>query len=764
MCCKRSTCGRPSATVLAGLALPGFKSKGSLHPQGRVSTTLQGETTSGKISCDYQWFIKSLSKQKSERGIAFPRSKTDYRKGGRSVISGFLQPVVPGAQTQREMEAHSRSKPTEPLPCSSNVQDGNSGDHQTLPATGGVGHFAGFQRRLFSHSHKPQVAKISPVPLKRSDLSVHSTSLWPVDGSVGVHKGGQGGKTHGSIEGYSHPPIPRRLVTESPMPGNLPTSYPDPFGPLPLSRLGSQHGQVRAGSPTNLRLRRLSFRPISRVSQTNSGQVEESISEAQPSPGSGMLHGQAVHVFNRPSDSNRKTSSIGATTNEAHSVAPKKALACPGISGKGHPNSFISPCTSKVVVGPGQDALRSTLTPSSTRPSTVYRRLKRRLGRSLRRLHGKRSLVRVRKRLAHKFVGTQGSPAGLKTVRAVMLQPDSSCLYRQHHCGLLHQQGRGYEIRLTLCPPLETDALVQSKADCPEGQAYSGSPERHSRQTVPTQSGDPNGMVPPPGGVCSNMPALAPPVCGPVCHPVQSQTSPVCIPGSRPISVGSGRLKSPLGGPGRLCLSTDGPSSSGGNETLRPRIPSSHSDSTRLAQHALVLGPGQHVSSNSPPAPSGVEFDHSTIQSVSSPGPFQSEPSCLAPRASAIQQAGFSAEVATRIEAPQRRSTRAIYESKWSVFVRWCEKNQVDFRTPSIEQIADFLLSLFQEKHLQPSTIEGYRTAIADKVGNSRINISKDENLSRLLDSFHRDKPKGRRGVPTWNLSLVLSPTYTTSL
>ena len=145
-----------------------------------------------------------------------------------------------------------------------------------------------------------------------------------------------------------------------------------------------------------------------------------------------------------------------------------------------------------------------------------------------------------------------------------------------------------------------------------------------------------------------------------------------------------------------LDASTDGPSSSGGNETFGPRIPSSHSDSTRLAQHALVLGPGQHVSSNSPPAPSGVEFDNSTVQSVSSPGPSQSEPSCLAPRASAIQQAGFSAEVATRIEAPQRRSTRAIYESKWSVFVRWCEKNQVDFRTPSIEQIADFLLPFFR--------------------------------------------------------------------
>ena len=80
----------------------------------------------------------------------------------------------------------------------------------------------------------------------------------------------------------------------------------------------------------------------------------------------------------------------------------------------------------------------------------------------------------------------------------------------------------------------------------------------------------------------------------------------------------------------------------------------------------------------------------------------------------------------------------------------------MDFRSPSIKQIADFLLYLFQEKHLQPSTIDGYRTAISDKIGNGRVNIGKDENLTRLLDSFHRDKPKGRRGVPSWNLSLVL--------
>ena len=89
-------------------------------------------------------------------------------------------------------------------------------------------------------------------------------------------------------------------------------------------------------------------------------------------------------------------------------------------------------------------------------------------------------------------------------------------------------------------------------------------------------------------------------------------------------------------------------------------------------------------------------------------------------------------------------------------FVRWCETSQMDFRNPSIKQIADFLLHLFQEKNLQPSTIDGYRSAIADKLGNTSVNVGKDENLTRLLDSFHRDRPKGRRGVPAWNLSLVL--------
>ena len=81
-----------------------------------------------------------------------------------------------------------------------------------------------------------------------------------------------------------------------------------------------------------------------------------------------------------------------------------------------------------------------------------------------------------------------------------------------------------------------------------------------------------------------------------------------------------------------------------------------------------------------------------------------------------------------RIEAPQRRSTRVLYKA--TVFVQWCKSSKVDFNSPYMEQIAHFLVYLFQKRNLQPSTIDGYNTAIADKVGNSSLNREVANNVS----------------------------------
>ena len=134
-----------------------------------------------------------------------------------------------------------------------------------------------------------------------------------------------------------------------------------------------------------------------------------------------------------------------------------------------------------------------------------------------------------------------------------------------------------------------------------------------------------------------------------------------------------------------------------------------------------------------------------------------SQPPRLVSSSGQLQEQGFSVEVAERIATSQRSSTRTIYKSKWAVFEKWCRENSVDFSTPSVKQVSDFFMYLYQDLNRHPSTIDGYRTAIVDTLGPVGHHIAQSSDLHRLLSSFHRDLPKSSRNLPKWNLSVFLN-------
>ena len=117
----------------------------------------------------------------------------------------------------------------------------------------------------------------------------------------------------------------------------------------------------------------------------------------------------------------------------------------------------------------------------------------------------------------------------------------------------------------------------------------------------------------------------------------------------------------------------------------------------------------------------------------------------------------FSVEVAERIATPQRSSIWTIYKSKVALFEKWCRENSVDFSTPSVKQVSDFFMYLYQDLNRRPSTFDGYRTAIVDTLGPAGHIIAQSSDLHRLLSSFQRDRPKSSRNLPKWNLSVVLN-------
>ena len=236
--------------------------------------------------------------------------------------------------------------------------------------------------------------------------------------------------------------------------------------------------------------------------------------------------------------------------------------------------------------------------------------------------------------------------------------------------------------------------------------------------------------------------------CRSICHSPEPQSSTIRVSSPRPKCLGHRCSEHKLVRSHCLCLPSLGSSSQGDPKSQAIQLPD-HCNSPRMARDALVLGPSTALNRD-PTSTSSVKNSSQTVPQLCVPQQSTaSQPPCLVSRSGQLQEQGFSVEVAERIAAPQRSSTRTIYQSKWALFERWCRENPVDFSTPSIKQISDFFMYLYQDLNRRPSIIDGYETAIVDTLGPT--------DLKRLLLSFHRYRPKSSRNLPKWNVSVVLN-------
>ena len=464
------------------------------------------------------------------QGKARPCSKHKQaggRKGGDKILPGLLQPPLSGTKIQPQMEAYLGPQPSKPVLETRHLQNGNSGNNKVVSPKGGVGNVAGLQRRLLSHPHQSKVPEVSQIFSGKESLSIYGSSFRARHSSTGIYQGSQGGETDGSSMGYPDPPVPRRLVSQSLGPGNLPTTYPDPLGPVPRPGVGGKHGEIGTYASTGFQFRRLPVRSSVGSSVVHSGQMDRSSRETTVHQRQGQFFSPIVHVPNRASYCHRKAGMGRPPSHETGSVASKKTLACVREPGKDYSNSLLSSSTPGLVVGREQCAQGATFAPPSACPTDIYRCLKRRLGRTLRGIHSKRRLVGTRKSPPYQFLGTHGSSSSSQEFRAAVQGTDCPHRNRQHNCSLLHQQRGRYEIRFSLCPTLEAHVLVSSQEDSSAGQTHPRSLECHSGQAIPAQSSDPDRVVPVSTGIQSLVLQLGPTADRSVCDPIQSQASQV---------------------------------------------------------------------------------------------------------------------------------------------------------------------------------------------------------------------------------------------
>ena len=757
-CCTKSTCRGQTSKFLENLAKSRGRSEGSSNPSRGLLPPLLDPPPTHTIPYSHKPVCQSPQEQLPAGGITSAYRQKSGRKSSKSKIPRVFQPTIFSPKAQQQMEANTGPKQFKRFPQSGKVQDGNTGNHQNIPPAGRVGHLSRLQRCLLSHTDTGTIQKISTFSCPGPDLPVQSIAFRPVHSAHGVHCISQGGETDGHTQGYKNPPVPRRLVGESQISTPLSPTHPNPGQNVPGPRLAGESREIRTGTQTSIRLRRLPVRPQVRLGQTDPGPVAKPSRQDTSTSITTDLSGPTVHVLDRPPHSHRKTGSPRLTTHETHTVAPQKQLEGTRISGEDYPSTEVPAPALTMVARRRQGASRPTFTPSKTCSANFYRRIKRRVGRSLKRVHYKGVLVDTGKQAAHKRCRTKSSFPSFERVPRSLCRKNSSSSNRQYYSSSLHKQGRRNEVGPTVCPTVENLDLVFPATSNSQSSAHSRPLKCDSRQTVQTGSDHPDGVVPPPRSFPTDMQPMAPASHRPVCHEVQPQITSVCLSGAGLPGSSSRCTYSAMGGPGCIRLPPDRHLGQSGREASGLPVQETHSDCPGVAQHALVLGLGEHVQPGPSQPAQPAQSANTTIQSDPSQKSDQPKSPCLAPRATKIKEQGFSEAVAARIEAPQRRSTRSVYEAKWTIFKKWCVSNQVDFRSPPIKSVADFLMYLFEDKKLQPSTIDGYRSAIADKLGDTTVNISKDDNLTHLLECFHRDRPKGRREYPPGT-----SPWYYTS-
>ena len=423
---------------------------------------------------------------------------------------------------------------------------------------------------------------------------------------------------------------------------------------------------------------------------------------------------KVAYVPDRCTSIPRKDNTNGSVTYALFPMVPKNKLAVSPVSRPEDSCFKPSKKASSVVERSKKSKNELFFTSTGTQYPYFHRCVKSGLGSSFRKHDSQWQLDRSRKITSYQCPRVKGSVSGLKKLSKQNSRQKGSDSNRQRHCSQLSEQTRGNTLLGHVSPGLAHLGLLQSSKHTHKSQTHSGLPQCHSRQSLQEGQNNSNRMVSSSSNIQPNLQSLAQTNGGHVCHQIESQTTNLCLTSPR-CKCYEHRCIEHLGGSGRLCLLSC--SSHTKSHTENEHLQVQDDSSTRVAQNALVLGSSESVNQTPITTTSLASSVKTTIQSEVPSESHVSESACLAPRHHSESLESLSEQVADRIKAPQRPSSRRLYESRWSILELWCQQNKVVSAEPSISDIAEFLNHLFTVKNLKPAIIAGYRTAIADHLG-----------------------------------------------
>ena len=283
----------------------------------------------------------------------------------------------------------------------------------------------------------------------------------------------KGGKANGPLKRTQTSPIPGRLANQVPVSGGSPKEHPGSGRPNPVLGVGNKSGEIRAKTNSGVFVRGL--RMPSRFSpyKTHSREMAQTSGFDPTTQVKTCFDCKMFDVANWVACLNGEDGPGGTPSHEALSVSSQGALDISSVTGQPPFLDRKHFCTPRRMAKSFKRDERCR--PSSQRPqhSTLYRRLKRRLGRSLRSNLYKGSVVRPGKKATHKCSRVEGDLSGPSKLQGPASEPNSVGCNGQLNSGSLHKQTRRNSLSRDVCSPVEDHDMVPSLPDTIESQTHS---------------------------------------------------------------------------------------------------------------------------------------------------------------------------------------------------------------------------------------------------------------------------------------------------
>ena len=193
---------------------------------------------------------------------------------------------------------------------------------------------------------------------------------------------------------------------------------------------------------------------------------------------------------------NEEDGQTGQDAYETFLMASQDSLEIFDPSGHTNPLESENDTIQGMVVRPQKCATQTVFPPKGTRKTDLYRRLKRRMGRTLRSRLNRRGLVSHRKTNTYQPTGNKGSSPGPAVLQNnLQEQPRFDCL-RQHLCVVIHKQRGRYKIRRTLHSNVENPDLLQHQQCQTQSKTHTGVTQCDSRRLLQEKSNPTHRVVP----------------------------------------------------------------------------------------------------------------------------------------------------------------------------------------------------------------------------------------------------------------------------